>query len=279
MPNLVEFLAEALRSAGDAISSTELRMPAGPSLALGLIALVFLSLIARPSSRWSAHDLGRLASVRHAVAMAAESGRAIWVSLGNGGVARAAGAADRLQTLAGLTVLGHLSRAAARAGVSLRVTSNDPVAVLLADELLDRAHRGAETTHQRGHARVTFDGEGRPAAGALAMSVDARPGVVVVAGALGEEALLTQAPAIDAPWSSLGSASPSQLAGPLLNGGGSLLGAELFAATSDLVGPGQQRIATHAANRLLAAVVLVLLAGAVLAASGAGDLGTFVVGG
>ncbi len=279
MPNLGELIVELIGSIGTAISTTQLRLAPGPALALGLIALVFLSLIARPSSRWAARDLGRLASLRHAVALAAESGDGIWVSLGSAGVSRATGAAERLQTLAGLAVLGHAARLAARAGVPLRISTNDPVAGLLADDALDQAHREADTQHQRQQSVASFDGEGRPAAGGTAMAQAMRPGVVIVAGSLGEEALLLQAPGNEAAWSSLGSASPSQLAGLLMTSGGSLLGAELFGATSDLRPGNPQRIAVHAANRLLGVVVLVLIAGTVLAVSGAGDLKPFLVGG
>jgi len=279
MADLYELIGELLSSAGNAISTTELRLAAGPALALGLIALVFLSLTARPSARWASHDLGRLASLQHAVAVAAESGHGIWISLGSAGVSRAVSAVDRLQTLAGLAVVGHVARLAARAGVGLRVATNDPVAALLVDEVLDDAHRQAHAQHHRGESASTFDGEGRPAAGGSGVALASRPGVVLLAGALGEEALLLQTPAEGAAWSSLGTASPSQLAPLLLSGGGSLIGAELFGATSDLHPAGHQRIAVHAANRLLAAVVLVLIGGVVLAASGAGDPASLLVGG
>ncbi|MGZ8563532.1 MAG: hypothetical protein ACXWWU_07930, partial [Candidatus Limnocylindria bacterium] len=74
MPNLGELAAQLIRVLTDAVGSSSMRLGAAPTVAILLVLLVLLSLLARPTARWSAKDLGRLAEVRRAMALAAESG-------------------------------------------------------------------------------------------------------------------------------------------------------------------------------------------------------------
>lgn len=71
MPNLGEFVAQLVRILTDAVGSSSMRLEAAPTVAILLVLLVLLSLLARPSARWSGADLGRLGQVGRAMALAA----------------------------------------------------------------------------------------------------------------------------------------------------------------------------------------------------------------
>ena len=173
--------------------------------------LVLLSLVARPTTRWMARDLGRLAAVSRAMALAAESGGAAAFSLGSAGVARAASAFDRMQTLAALPMLGHVARAAARAGVPLRVTANDPVAIHLAEGSAGGRASGHRDRGAAGRSSTEYLGEGRAVAAAIALAEAGAPAAAFVDGGLAEEALLLLNGAQEgAAWTSFGTAAASR---------------------------------------------------------------------
>ena len=211
MPDIGALLADLLDFIGEQINASSLRLGAIPTVALLGIMLVLLSLIARPTTRWVARDLGRLAAVSRAMALAAESGGAAAFSLGSAGVARAASSFDRLQTLAAIPVLGHVARAAARAGVPLRVTANESGG----DPPGRRSAGGRASGHRdRGTAGAVAapstwarGGEWRrpsPLAEAGA------PAAAFVDGGLAEEALLLLNGAQEgAAWTSFGTAAAS----------------------------------------------------------------------
>lgn len=279
MPNLGELASRLISLITDAIGSSSMRLGAAPTVAILLVLLVLLSLIARPSARWAAADLGRLAAVRRAMALAAESGADAAISLGSAGVVRAASATDRFQTLAALPLLGHIAEAAARSGVSLRVTTNDPVAALFAEATLARAHRRTATPERASASEVEYMGEGRPLAAGAALSRAAPHGLAVVAGGLGEESLLMLDGLLArAEWSLAGTAGASQLAGPLLVGDGTLIGPELFQAAAEIAGSGHARTAVRAANRLISTVVVMLLIGSIAAWAGGPQIASFLAG-
>ena len=279
MPDIGGMLANLLDFIGEQIGASSLRLGPIPTVALLGILLVLLSLIARPTSRWVARDLGRLAAVSRAMALAAESGGAAAFSLGSAGVARAASSFDRLQTMAAIPVLGHVARAAARAGVPLRVTASDPVAIHLAEGALDAAHRSTETEERQERSTTEYVGEGRPAAAAVSLAEAGAPAAAFVGGGLAEEALLLLDGAQDrAAWSSFGTAVASQAGSVLLEGEGSLIGPELYQAPSDLRPGGLDRIAVLAANRIILASLVTILLGSLLAVAGGMDLAGVLVG-
>ena len=141
MPSPAELVGELVGFVGDVLGSSSLRFAPGPTIVLLGVMLVFLQLVARPISRWVSADPAGLAGVGRAMALAAESGTDAVVSLGTGGIARATDAVSRLQTLAALPVLAHIVRASARAGVPLRVLTNDAFAGTVAAATLDAAQR------------------------------------------------------------------------------------------------------------------------------------------
>jgi hypothetical protein len=279
MPDIGGMLGGLLDYIGQQIAASSLRLGPIPTVALLAILLVLLSLIARPTTRWVARDLGRLAAVSRAMALAAESGGAAAFSLGSAGVARAASAFDRLQTLAAIPVLGHVARAAARAGVPLRVTTNDPVAIHLAEGALDNAHRATETEERQERSTTEYVGEGRAVAAATSLTEAGAPAAAFVGGGLAEEALLLLDGAQEgAAWTSFGTAAPSQAGSVLLEGDGSLIGPELYQAPSDLRAAGLERVAVLAANRIIVAALVTIVLGSLLAVAGGVDLAAVLAG-
>jgi hypothetical protein len=266
MPNIGELVGNFVELIGSQVGASSLRLGPVPTITIFIIVLVLLSLIARPATRWTTRDLGRLAAVPRAMALAAESGSAAVFSLGSAGVSRATSAFDRLQTLGALAILGHVARSAASAGVPLRVTANDPVAVHLAESVLANAHRSTATPERAERSDARYLGEGRPLAAAAALAVPGGPGAAIVAGALAEESLLVvEGTLTGAAWTSAGTASASQAASVLLEAGGTLIGPELYEAPSDLHAGGHERTGVLASNRLILTVVAVLIAGSAIA--------------
>ncbi|MDP9467937.1 MAG: hypothetical protein M3P32_04255 [Chloroflexota bacterium] len=279
MPNLGELAAQLVRVLSDAVGSSSMRLGPAPTVAILLVLLVLLSLLARPSARWSAADLGRLAEVGRAMALAAESGADAAVSLGGAGVVRAAAAFDRFQTLGALPLLEYVAEAAARAGVPLLVTTNDPVAAILAESALADAHQRTATPERAAASSVAYLGEGRAVAAAAALASAHTHGVAVVAGGLAEEGLLMLDGVLgDAEWSLAATASAGQAAGPLLNGDGSLIGPELFQAAGEIAASSHARASVLAANRLIWTVIGVLLVGSLAAWAGGPQVAEFLAG-
>lgn len=279
MPNLGELAAQMVRFLTDAVGSSSMRLGPAPTVGILLVLLVLLSRLARPSARWSAADLGWLGEVRRAMALAAESGADAAVSLGGAGVVRAASAVDRIQTLGALPLLGYVAEAAARAGVPLLVTTNDPVAAILAETTLAGAHRRTATPERASASTVEYVGEGRAVAAAAALAGAGTHGLAVVAGGLAEEGLLILDGVLgDAEWSVAGTASAGQAAGPLLNGDGSLIGPELFQAAGEIAASSHARASVLAANRLIWTVIGVLLLGSVVAWAGWPQVAQFLAG-
>jgi hypothetical protein len=199
------------------------------------------------------------------MALAAESGGMAAFVLGTGGLARAASAMGRIQTLAAMPILAVVSRAAARSGVPLRVTTNDPVVAAMAEGVLADAHRRTDTLERRDRATAAYVGEGRATAAAGALVEGGTSAASFVGGELAEESLvLLHGASRGAAWSSFGTAAASQASSVLLMGEGTLIGPELFVATSDH-GTRSERTAVLGANRLIAAALAVIVIGSALA--------------
>ena len=274
-----KLIGDVLSYIGGQVGASSLRLGPLPTLGLLAVVLVLLSLVARPSTRWMVRDLGHLAAVSRAMALAAEAGGEAAFSLGTAGVARATSAVERLQTMAALPILAHVARAAARAGVPLRVTANDIVAVHLAEGALAEAHRLTETEERSLRSRAEFTGEGRAVPAAAALAEQASPAAAFADGGLAEESLLLlDGVAGRAAWTSFGTASASQVASVLLTGEGTLAGPELYQAPSDLRPAGHERTAVLAANRLLLAAAVVIVIGSLATLAGGLDLAALLAG-
>ena len=279
MPNLGELLGGLVGYIGAQVGESSLRLGPVPAISIFLVALVLLSLVARPSTRWQTHDLGRLARVSRATALAAESGAAAAFSLGTAGLVRATSALERMQTLTALPILEYVARATARSGVPLRVTTNDPVVAHLAETTLAEAHARTETVERAGRSVVEYLGEGRATAASAAMAEPDPVSATFVMGGLSEEALLLSMASVSrAAWSSVGTAVASQAASVELTGHGALVGPELFMAVSDVVTAGHERTGVQAMNRLLVAGIVILALGSVVAVVAGVDVTSAIAG-
>jgi hypothetical protein len=288
MPNLGDLASRLLALIGDAISSSTARLGPAGIAAILLVLLVLLALLARPVTRWTTRDLGKLAALPHALAIAAEAGAGAAISLGTAGVARPTAAVARMQTLAALPLLGHVARSAARAGVPLEVTANDPLTAQLADAIVAAAHERTGTQERESRSRVAYVGEGRATEAMRALAGYGRAGsfttgpaaphaMSMVLGGVEEEGLLLMMGAASGDsTTTFGTTAVSQAPSVLLIADGTLIGAELFDAEADLH-PGAVRAGVLAGNRLVWLLVAILLLGSVLQLAGV-DVAGFLVG-
>ena len=225
MPDIGGLLGGVVSFIGEQVSDSSLRLGPVPTAAIFLIVLVLLSLVARPSSRWTVRDLGRLAAVGRAMALAAESGGQAAFSLGTAGIVRGVTAVQRIQTLAALPILAHVARAAAKAGVPLRVTANDPLVAHLGESVMADAHRRTTTQEREQRSNAEYLGEGRAVAAVAALNDGTVPAAGFVAGGLTEEALLLLVGASHgSAWTSFGTADASQASSVLMTGEGTMIG-------------------------------------------------------
>jgi hypothetical protein len=279
MPSPAELLGRVVRFIGEILGSSSLRFDIGPTLVTLGIVLILLQLVARPVTRWVTTDAAGLAGIGRAMALAAESGSDAVVSLGGGGIVRATDALARLQTLAALPILAHVARAAARAGVPLRVLTNDPIAGIVGAATLDAAHASTATEERHGRSRIVMVGEGRPALAGLAMTARARPAAAFALGSLREEALLhLDGLGGGAGSLAIASAEASQAPSLLIGATNALIGPEPYQAPADLRGGADERTMVMAANRLIGMALLVLLLGSILALAGMTDPGDLLGG-
>jgi hypothetical protein len=274
-----ELIGELVRLVGDVIGASSLRLGPGPTLAILGVLLVFLQLVARPVSRWSTRDAGGLGGIGRAMALAAEAGSATVLSLGTAGLSRSTHALGRLQTLAAVALLGHVGRAAARAGVPLNVRVADPISSVVAEAALETAHERTATAERSGRSRVTYDGDGRGVAAGLVRASAARPFASVAVGGFGEEAQLLLGGLSDGAGSTtFGTADAAQAGAVLLSGDETLIGTEPFAAPADLRATTAERGAVIAGDRLITLVILGLVLATALALAGIVDLRGFLAG-
>lgn len=279
MPTPAELLGRLVRFVGEILGSSSLRFDVGPTLVVLGIVLVLLQLVARPVTRWVTSDAAGLAGIGRAMALAAESGTDVVVSLGGGGLVRATDALARLQTLAALPILAHVARAAARSGVPLRVLTNDPLVGMVGTATLDAAHAATATQERLGRSRIILVGEGRPALAGLPMTTTARPAAAFALGSLREESLLhLDGLGGGAGSLAIASAEASQASSLLLGGSQALIGPEPYQAAADLRAGVDERTMVMAANRLIAIALLVIVLGSILALAGIGDPGDLLGG-
>lgn len=276
MPSPADLVGRVVRFVGDILGASSLRFEIGPTLVVLGVLLVLLQLVARPVSRWVSSDAGGLSSVGRAMALAAESGTDVVVSLGNAGLSRATDALARLQTLAALPALSHVARASARSGVPLRVLTADPVTMVVAGATVEAGHQTTETLERRGRSRIVYIGEGRAVAAGLVMTTRAHPAAAFAIGSFREEATLALEGLRGGAGSlTAGTAEPAQVSSVLL-AGGTLVGPAAYQAAADLRADSTERTMVIAANRLILFTVAVIAAGTVLTAAGVIDPGVIL---
>jgi hypothetical protein len=272
VPDPAELFGRLVRFVGDVLGASSLRFEVGSTLVVLGVLLVLLQLVARPVSRWATSDAGGLTAVGRAMALAAEAGTDVVVSLGAAGLTRGTDALGRLQTLAALPVLAHLARAAARSGVPLRVLTNDALAAVMADATVEAGHASTATLERSGRSRVVLVGEGRPIAAGLVMTATARPAAAFVMGSLREEATLHLEGLRHGAGALVGgTAEAAQAPSVLLAGGGALIGPEPYQVAADLRADVNERTMVMAANRLILIAVALIAIGVALSLTGVVD--------
>jgi hypothetical protein len=277
MPDLGGLISRLITFIGDVVGASSLRLGVVATIVVLGILLLLLSLVARPARRWSPGDLGGFRAVGRAMATAAETGAAASVSLGTAGIARSTSALQRIATLAALPLLAHVARAAARSGVPLEVSTNDPISAVMADGVIEGAHRSTETLERIARSRVEYLGEGRVTPAGRAIADTSRGDTVFVLGDVALEGpMLLHGMAAASTSATLGTPAAMISGQVLLDGDGRLIGPELFLAASDLESGTVERAAAFAHNRLLLLAALVVLVGGVLHATGLIDLAALV---
>ena len=259
MPSAGELVARLLGWLGELVNASSLRVGLAPTLATLVVVLVLLSLVARPSSRWVTRDAGKLTGLGRSMALAAEAGATATLSVGTAGLVRATSAGERMQTLVVLPLVEHVARTAARAGVPLRITTNDPVVAGMAEILVSDAHEATGTTERRQCSDVEFLGDGRLPPAGLSLGADARRVAGFALGGLGDESLLLAHGMADGPTGArIGTGDVAQAPSVLLEGMGTLVGADLYAAPAEVRSVGHARTAVVATNRLIGATIVIL---------------------
>ena len=265
MDSPADLVGRLVAFVGELLGASALRFDIVPTLVVLGVILVLLQLVARPISRWASGDAGGLSAIGRAMALAAESGTDVVVSLGGGGLARSTDALARLQTLAAMPVLAHVARAAARSGVPLRVLTNDPLAGVVASATLAAGHESTATEERAGRSRVVMVGEGRPSVAGLVMTARARPASAVVIGSVREEAALHLTGLRGGAGSLSGGTAEAAQASTVLIAGGSLIGPEPFQVAADVRSDVNERTMVIAANRLIGLALAAIAVGTLLA--------------
>lgn len=279
MPDLGELFGDVVGFVGEILGSSSLRFDVGPTLVVLGIMLVLLQLIARPVTRWVSSDAGGLSAIGRAMALAAEAGTDVVVSLGGAGLGRATDSMARLQTLAALPVLSHVARAAARSGVPLRVLTNDPIAGVVARATVEAGHASTETLERSGRSRIVVVGEGRPATAGLVMTTRARPAAAFAIGSMREEGTLhLEGLRAGAGTLAGGTAEGAQVSTVLLATGGGLIGPEPYQVPADLRADVNERTMVIAGNRLVLIAIGAIALGSALALAGIIDPAAVLLG-
>ncbi len=269
MPSVGELVARLLAWVGELINASSLRVGLAPTVAVLVVLLTLLSLVARPSSRWVTRDAGKLTGLGRSMALAAEAGATATLSVGTAGLARATSAVDRMQTLVVLPLVEHVARTAARAGVPLHISTNDPVVAGLAEAIVTEAHDATGTGERRQRSDVEFLGDGRLPPAGLSLGADARRVAGFALGGLGDESLLlVHGMAAGPTGARAGTGDVAQAPSVLLEGLGTLVGADLYAAPAEVRSTGHARTAVVATNRLVGVVIGTLLLAAAWALAG-----------
>ena len=269
MPSAGELVARLLAWIGELINASSPRVGLAPTLAILIVLLTLLSLVARPSSRWVTRDAGKLTGLGRSMALAAEAGATATLSVGTAGLARATSAVERMQTLVVLPLVEHVARTAARAGVPLHITTNDPIVAGMAEAIVAEAHDSTGTVERRQRSDVEFLGDGRLPPAGLSLGADARRVAGFALGGLGDESLLLAHGMADGPTGArVGSGDVAQAPSVLLEGLGTLVGADLYAAPAEVRSTGHARTAVVATNRLIAVAIGILVLAAAWAMAG-----------
>jgi hypothetical protein len=224
-----------------------------------LVFVVAMVIARRLARRISLRPLPAREALLQQVSRAVESGGALHVSMGTGGV----GSTDTMSSLASAYVLDRLADQAAAASVSPLVTISDPTLLPVAQDSLRRAHTGHGHRENYDPGQVLMLSPQPMAYGAAAMGVaqDSATAGNVLVGSFGPEVvLLTESATRKGVPQVVGAAEPQTQALIYPMADYLLLGEEIFAASAYLDGAGgpSRLLAQDMMRALVVAVILVM---------------------
>jgi hypothetical protein len=191
---------------------------------------------------------------------ATESGRAVHVSMGTGGI----GTSVTAESLAGLTVLEHVARRAAATGLKTVTTVSDPSLLPVAQDVMREACAAQGYPEQYDPACVRFISSDKVAYAAGVMEILGHDKVScnILVGNFGDEFLLmSEAGGRYGLNQAGGSASPQILPFVYASTDRALIGEEIFAAGAYLLDKTAHVASLAAQDWLRTAIILTILLG------------------
>ncbi len=233
-------------------------------LAVVVLLIAQLALRRRKGPVPELRPLEAFANLRAELAQAAESGSAIHVALGSGGLT----GEDALASIAALQVVHALVDNAVSYRVPFTISVGDPTLLPLAQDALRRAfeRRGLAELYNPDWVRFVAPEPVPYAAGAATLVAEPAVATNIIAGALGAEAsLITEAGIRRDLSQSAAVASPAGVAALYPATERLALGEELFAAGAALTGERRYVAGLVTQDVLRVVLVVALVIGAVLA--------------
>jgi hypothetical protein len=204
-------------------------------------------------------------AARQGMSRAAETGRAVHISPGTGGIGTVSSTAS---TLAGLDIVESMARVSAVTAAPVEATSNDAVAFALKDIALLRGYQlaGWSMEPESGGARfVTHDDPQAYVAGAAEVVTASKASHAVIGGQFGPEVLfLIEAQRRIGTEQIAGSSDPQAAALMTLTTRNPLVGEEIFASRAYLEGRKSHAASLLAQDGLRWAVILLVIGGFIL---------------
>ena len=242
-------------------------MNIGAILLLGLSVLVLLGLLifrGRKGPRPEIRPLSAFQDLQAETGYAAESGGAIHIALGSGGVH----GENAVTSLAGLQVVKSLADAAVSYNAPPIITVGDPTLLPLAQDVLRRAYErnGLAELYNPSRVRFVAPSPVAYAAGAASLITTENVTASVIAGAFGTEASLIADAASRRDLSQSAAVADPSAIGALYPATDRLaVGEELYAAGAQMTGERRYLVSLVAQDILRLILALVILGAAGLA--------------
>lgn len=230
----------------------------------GLVLLVLLILRGKKGPRPEIRPMPAFRDLWDETGYAAESGGAIHIALGSGGLA----GVDAVTSLAGLQVVEALADTAVSYGAPPIITVGDPTLLPLAQDILRRAYERNGLAELYDPGRVHFIAPSPVAYAAGAAQVVASENVTssTMCGAFGAEVSLIADAGARRDLPQLAAAAAPRALGALYPATDRLaVGEELYAAGAQMTGERRYLVSLVAQDILRVILVLVILGAAVLA--------------
>ncbi len=230
----------------------------------GLVLVAMLILRGKKGPSPCVRPLPAFQDLRAQAGYAAESGGAIHIALGSGGLH----GEDAVTSLAGLQVVEALADAAVSYSAPPIITVGDPTLLPLAQDILRRAYerRGLAELYDPGRVRFVAPSPVAYAAGAAYVATTENVTANMMAGAFGAEVSLITDAGARRDLSQLAAAAAPRAIGALYPAISRLaVGEELYAAGAQMTGERRYLVSLVAQDILRVILVLIILGAAGLA--------------